>query len=189
MAQGYTRFHDLAAPTQVCNTMCRLIILKYCRAGFFHCIGKLCLVRWRFSYFTFPKVGFSWYKISQIMQFQFSVYVFAKVRTETFYSLRVERNWTLISFTVSLEKRFVLLTLKQPQRLTKRQRHWGRRKISGDNYQQFSARVMTSWWKLNTLARAKLCTCSEFCKFLYCSSLGQCRHKHFHWWGNQGSIK
>ena len=102
--------------------------------------------------------------------FFFSVFVFAKVRTET--SLRVEKNWTLISFTVPLEKRFVVLTLKQPRRLTKRQRHWGRRKISVDNYQQFSARAMKSWWKLKTLARAKLCTCSEFCKFLYYSLLG-----------------
>ena len=87
-------------------------------------------------------------------------------------SLRVERNWTLISFTVPLEKRFVVLTLKQPRRLTKRQRHWGRRKIRVDNYQQFSARAMKSWWNLKTLARAKFCTCSEFCKFLYYSLLG-----------------
>ena len=110
-------------------------------------------------------------KLSQIIQFKFSVFVFAKVRSEI-CSLRVERNWTLISFTVPLEKRFVVLTLKQPRRLTKRQRHWGRRKIRVDNYQQFSARAMKSWWNLKTLARAKFCTCSEFCKFLYYSLLG-----------------
>ena len=68
-----------------------------------YCSGKLyCLVRWRFSYFTFPKDGFSWDKI--VLDYTILI---LNVR------FRKSKNWNILESGKELNTYFFYCTIRK----------------------------------------------------------------------------